>query len=165
MQHKHRLLHDFPYFYALQETDNSMISAMDVPGHIVYGRDLGRTAILCPRQVCQFRQSWVSHERCTAILLGAMTILSVYLPHSGFDEDDYFATLETVRNIMDEGKKLGAVDFFIGGDINIELKLQLGDEDLQGLDGIDWYGIYGPECLGGGEEVITHEKKFLCHSY
>ena len=23
--------------------------------------------------------------------------------------------------------------------------LESGDEDLQGLDGIDWYGIYGPE--------------------
>ena len=27
------------------------------------------------------------------------------------------------------------------------------------LHGIDWYGIYGPECLGGGEDVITYEKK------
>ena len=41
-----------------------------------------------------------------------MMILSVYLPHSGFDEEYFFATLEAVRNIMDEGKKLGAVDFF-----------------------------------------------------
>ena len=32
-------------------------------------------------------------------------------------------------------------------------------EDLQGLDGIDWYGIYGPQCLGRGEDVITYEKK------
>ena len=111
LQHKHRLLHDFPCFYALQETDNWTISAMDVLGHIVYGRDLGKTAILCFRQVCQFRQSWVSHERCTAILVGAMMILSVHLPHSGFDEEDYFATLEAVRNITDQGKKLGAVDF------------------------------------------------------
>ena len=87
-----------------------------------------------------------------------MMILSVYLPHSGYEED-YFATLEDVRDIMGEGKKQGAVDFFIGGDINIELKLEPGDEDLQGLDGIDWYGIYGPECLGGGEDVITYEKK------
>ena len=126
---------------------------------IVYGRDLGKTAILCPRQVCQFRRSWVSHERCMAILVGAMMILSVYLPHSGYDEEDYFATLEAVRNLVDEGKKLGAVDIFIGGDLNIELKLELGDEDLQGLDGIDWYGIYGPECLGGGEDVIIYEKK------
>ena len=85
--------------------------------------------------------------------------LSVYLPHSGLDEEDHFATLEAVRNIMDEGKKLGAVDFFIGGDINIELKLEPGDEDLQGLDGIGWYGIYGLECLGGGEDVIICEKK------
>ena len=48
---------------------------------------------------------------CTAIIVGAMMILSVCLPHSGYDEDDYFGTLEAVRSIMDEGKKLGAVDF------------------------------------------------------
>ena len=88
-------------------------------------------------------------------------ILSVYLQHSGFDEEDYFATHEAVRNIMDEGKRSGAVDFFIGEDINIELKLELGDEDLQGLDGIDWYGIYGLESLGGGEDVITCEMKLV----
>ena len=63
-----------------------------------------------------------------------------------------------MRKIRGEGKKLGAVDFFIGGDINIELKLEPGDEDLHGLDGIDWYGIYGLECLGGGEDVITYDK-------
>ena len=38
-------------------------------------------------------------------------LLSVYQAHSGYDEDDYFATLEAVRDIMGEGKKLGAVDF------------------------------------------------------
>ena len=43
--------------------------------------------------------------------------------------------------------------------VSAELKLEPGDEDLQGLDGIDWYGIYGPECLGGGEDVVTNEKK------
>ena len=132
---------------------------MDVPGHIVYGRDLGKTAILCPRQVSQFRRSWISHERFTAILVGSTMILSVYMPHSGRDEEEYIATLEAVRDIMGEGKNMGAVEFFIGGDINIELKLEPDHEDLQGLDGIDWYGIYGPECLGGGEDVITHEKK------
>ena len=40
LQHKHRLLHDYPCFYVLQETDNWTISAMDVLGHIVYGRDM-----------------------------------------------------------------------------------------------------------------------------
>ena len=41
-------------------------------------------------------------------------------------------------------EKLGATDFFIGGDINIELKLEPDHEDLQGLAGMDWYGMYGP---------------------
>ena len=56
-------------------------------------------------------------------------------------------------------EKLGAIDFFIGGDLNIELKLEPDHEDLQGLDGIDWYGMYGHHCLGGGEDVVTYEKK------
>ena len=119
----------------------------------------GKTAILCPRQVSQFRRSWISHERISAILVGSTMILSVYMPYSGRDEEEYIATLEAVRGIMGEGKNMGAMDFFIGGDINIELKLEPDHEDLQGLDGIDWYGIYGPECLGGGKDVITYEKK------
>ena len=159
MRHKHRFLHDFPFFYALQETDNWTISAIDVPGHIVYGRDLAKTAILCPRHANPFRRSWISHERFTAILVGSTMILSVYMPHSGRYEKEYIATLEAVRDIMSEGKNMGAVDFFIGGDINIELKLEPDHEDHQGLDGIDWYGIYGPECLGEREDFITYEKK------
>ena len=88
-----------------------------------------------------------------------MMIWFVYVTHSGFDEEDCFATLEAVRNIMDDGKKLGAVVFFICGDINIDLKLELGDEDLQEVDGIDWYGSHGPDCLRGGEDVVTYESK------
>ena len=52
----------------------------------------------------------------------------------------------------------GAVDFYIGGDINIELKLGNTGEDLQELD-IEWYGMHGPECRGGGEDVTTYEEK------
>ena len=44
-----RLLHDLPCFYALQETDNWTNFAVDVPGHIVYGCDLGKIVILCSR--------------------------------------------------------------------------------------------------------------------
>ena len=32
-------------------------------------------------------------------------------------------------------------------------------EDLHGLDSIEWYGMDGLECKGGGEDVITYEKK------
>ena len=50
----------------------------------------------------------------------------------------------------------GAVDFYIGGDVNIKMRFGNADEDLQGLDSIERYGMYGPECKGGGEDVITY---------
>ena len=71
-----------------------------------------------------------------------MMILSVPMPHSGFDEEDYFAGCAHPHRV-------GSGSFFFnGGDLNIELNLETGDEDLQGLDDIDWYGIYGPEWRG-----------------
>ena len=44
LRHKH----DFLCFYALQETDNGMTSAMNVSAFFEYGRDHGRTAIFVP---------------------------------------------------------------------------------------------------------------------
>ena len=87
-------------------------------------------------------------------------LLSVYTPQSRHDEEDYIETLEAVRRIMNEGKMMEAADVYIGCDINIELKLEITGEDFQGLDGIiDRFGMYGPECRGGGEDVVTYEQK------
>ena len=36
----------------------------------------------------------------------------------------------------------------IGGDVNIELKLEGGEVKFQGLDSLDRYGLYGLECQG-----------------
>ena len=86
----------------------------------MYDCDHGRTAIFCPRQVCHFRRSRIDHERCTATLVGPSMLLSVYMAHSGHDEEDYIETLEAVRRIMNECKTHW-VDFHIGCDVNIEL--------------------------------------------
>ena len=75
---------------------------MNVPGYVAYGCDHGRTAILCPRQVGHFRRTWVDAERCTAILVGLSMLLSVYMPHSGHDEEDCIQTLEALRRIMND---------------------------------------------------------------
>ena len=154
LRNKHRILHEYSCFYALQETDNWTTSAMSVLGYIVCGSDHGKTAILWLWEVNHFRRSWVDHERCTAIMFGSLMLLSVNMPHSGRDEEDYIEASETVRASLTEG----AVDFFIGGDLNIEFRLDTADDDLHGLDSIDWYGMYGPECRGGGEDTIAYEK-------
>ena len=124
-------LHDYPCFFALQETVKWNTSAMN----IVYGNDHGRTAILCPWEVDHFRRAWVDKERCTAIMVGSTLLLSVYMPHSGRDEEDYIEALETVRATLTEGKTAGAVDFLFA----VTSILNLGYR-------------------GGGEDTIAHEK-------
>ena len=134
LRHKHNILHDFPCFYSLQETDNWTTSAMNVPGFIVDGRDHDKTATPCPREVNHFRCSWFDHERCTAILVGSSMLFSIWKPHSCRDEEDHIEALEMVRNIMTEGRIAGAVIFCI--------EMKLGNTgDLQQLDRI---GRYGP---------------------
>ena len=95
----------------------------------------------------------MGHARPSWLLL----ILSVYLPRGGYDEENYVATLG-VRIITEEGTATGAKDF-IGGDINIELKLGAGSDEFEGLDSIGWYGLHGPACRGGGEDEVTCDKK------
>ena len=51
--------------------------------------------------------------------------------------------MESERAALTEGKRAGAVDFFFGGDLNIELRLDVADDEHQGLDGIEWYGCTG----------------------
>ena len=53
----------------------------------------------------------------------------------------------------------------MGGDLNIELKLECGGGELQGLDSLDWCGLYCLECRKGGEDLKTCEKSFVGCSY
>ena len=81
--------------------------------------------MLCPRQVSLYRRSWFGHERCTAILVALLMVL----PHGDYDEENYVTVLEDIRAIIEEGRAMGAKNFFIGGDINIELKLDTRIQD------------------------------------
>ena len=112
--------------------------------------------------VIMVEQPFCAHEKLfTSVVhgLGWMMLLSVYMPHSGSDEEGYIEALEKVRATLTEGKKEGAVAFFVGGDFNIEFRLDNGNEDLQGMDSIDWYWMYGPECRGSGVDAITCKKR------
>ena len=82
------------------------------------------------KQVCQVRRSWDRNGGRTAVLLGSMMILSVFVPHGGYDEENYIAELEIVKIVMEKGGQITAEDFFNGGDLNIELKRDGGDENI-----------------------------------
>ena len=117
-------VHELPCFYALQETDNWTTFAMNVP------TDHCRTAILCLLEVDHFRRSRVDNDRCTAILVGSTMLLSVCMPHSGRDEVDYIEALVSLRVTLTERKREGG--FCIGGDLNLELKLDVDDDEHRG---------------------------------
>ena len=73
-----------------------------------------------------------------------------------------------MRATLTEGKRSGAVDFFIGGDLNIELKLDITDDEHRGLDSIEWYGMYGSEWRRGYYcfwkiEVVPIVERFQLH--
>ena len=93
--------------------------------------------MLCPRQVCQVRCSCECHERCTAVLIGAMMVFVRLHAARWYDEENFFTELEIVKVIMEEGKEDGSQGFFIGGDLKIELGS--GEGEFQGLDSLDWY--------------------------
>ena len=80
-----------------------------------------------------------------SILVALLMIMSVYLPHGGYAEERSVAVLEDIRRIVEEARALGGKDFFIGGDTNIELKLDSDVQDFAGWDSVDWYGL-GPAC-------------------
>ena len=54
---------------------------------------------LSPSLVCQMRHSWENDERCTAIVTGSMSLLTVYVLHGGCDGEHYITELELVRII------------------------------------------------------------------
>ena len=66
--------------FALQEPDNWNVTRKEVRGYLVYGCDHGKTAIVCSGPVCQVRRSWDRHERCPAVSIACMTILTVHIP-------------------------------------------------------------------------------------
>ena len=59
--------------------------------------------------------SWECHERCTAVLIGSLMFLSIYMPHGGYDAENCITEFERV-NMIEEGKALEVKDFLIGRD-------------------------------------------------
>ena len=53
--------------------------------------------------------------------MASLVILSVHWLHGGYAEEHYVNVLQDTTGIV-EGRAIGAKDFFIGCDINTELK-------------------------------------------
>ena len=87
--------------------------------------------------------------RCTAILVGSSMLLS------GFCRTVAAMRRTTLRH--SKGRMAGAFDFYIGGNINIEMKAWKHGRGPS----IERYDMSGPECRGGGEDVTTYDNTMV----
>ena len=80
----------------------------------------------------------------------------------GHEEEDHIEALETVRNVMTEGRMAGVVDFYIGGDINIQMTLGNIGEDLQGSTASNGMACVSP--LAETSTMVTVVERVQLHS-
>ena len=59
------------------------------------------------------------------VLIGSMMMLSAYIPHDGVRREELHRRAGD-KIIIKDGKRIGAKDFFIGGDLNSEFTLEGG---------------------------------------
>ena len=91
-------------------------------------------------------------ERCAAVLFGAVLVKAVYAPDCKKDLDVCETLIVCVTSILREGRRAGAKDFYIIGDLNVELGLLCTDEDDE---------MYGLLCWQGGENDHGGFKKLI----
>ena len=84
-------------------------------------------------------------ERCTAVLFGTTLVVAAYAPDSSKGMEMYKAFISSVLRVRREGRRGGARDFHITGDLNVVLGMMCTDEnDIEDLN-----DMYGPLCWQG----------------
>ena len=99
----------------------------------------------------------VSNPCKKAVLISSVMFMSVHLPHREKDENNYITVLELSKVIMAEGKSRVTRTSSLAG-ITLSLHSKVEFFFFQGLDSLDGYCFYVPDCRGGGEDLVTYEQ-------
>ena len=76
--------------------------------------------------------------------------MAVFALDSGQNSEMYKAFISSILKVLREGRRCGAKDFYIAGDLNVELGIMCTDEkDIEVLN-----GMYGLLCLQGYDKKI-----------
>ena len=68
----------------------------------MYGKDCGRTAIVCLERLQGISQSCNDFGRCAALLVKSVLLLSVHSPHDGCDEKVYDVVMTVGQERLEE---------------------------------------------------------------
>ena len=103
----------------------------------------------------KLKRSWRFEERCSAVLFGAVLCDGRPCSDCKKDLNVYETFILNVAKILREGRRAGAKDLYITGDLNVELGL-LCTDDFDELN-----EMYGPLCWQGCENDHGHFKKLM----
>ena len=112
-------------------------------------------SLLVSDKFSTIKRSWVTEERCTAILFGTTMVLSVLAPDSKKSVEMYEEG--SAVKVPREGRKVGAMNFYIAGDINVELGLMCTNENEED----ELTKLYGPLCWQGYDKGTGGFKKIM----
>ena len=76
-------------------------------------------------QLCYWR-SWKFEERCTAILFGTTLVMAVCAPDTSKSLEMYEACISSVIEVLREGRRGGAKDFYITSGIGNDVVTPIG---------------------------------------
>ena len=63
--------------FSIQETRSWNVPALKVPGYVCYGSKFGLATLVVSDQFFKIKRSWRFEERCTAVLFGAVFVMTV----------------------------------------------------------------------------------------
>ena len=112
---------------------------------VCHGNKNDYASLLVSDKFSTIKRSWETEERCTAILFGTTMVMSVYAPDSKKSPEMYGECIASVVEVLREGRKGGARNFYIAGDINVEFGLMCTNENEEE----ELTKLYGPLCWKG----------------
>ena len=130
-------------FFAIQETDHFVVTGMQVLGYTVHGCDHDTAAILCLGPLCQIRRScsnldWV-HDDSISLHAARWERRGELHHRAGDCEGHQRISSLAATSTSSSNSTVGTMIFRV-------------------FDSLDWYGLYGPECRGRGDDVVTCDK-------
>ena len=118
-----------------------------------YGSKFGLATLLVSDQFCNIERSWRFEERCTAVFFETTLIMAVCAPDCGKDLGMHEAFISSVSVVLREGRRGSARDFYIFGDLIVELGFMCTDEK---------YMRCTSRCVGKGTKMIMAVSRTCC---
>ena len=109
-------------FFSIQKTRSWDVHDLKLLGDVCCGSKFGLATLLVSDHFCTIEGSWEFEERCAAVLFQTTLVMAVCAPDCKKDLDMYEAFVSSVTEVLEEGRRGGARELCIAGDLNVDFE-------------------------------------------